>query len=1070
MKKLGLIAVSLLCLSVVCTEREDTNASEVWRTFEPRLIGRTEYRRCEAVRLQANEIVPKTVCGVAPPATRDACDDVISTREEAARLLATRPPCIDHAIRALQRYAQTDPFAPSDLAAAYYVRAQREDRPLDLLRALGSAEQAMATARDQPATRFNYALIQQALGFTEEAIRAWERFLELDRSSEWAEEARLHLGRLLHLRTLDAAKRWEKHRAALPGVLQSGDRAAVARLIQPFPRSAWTYFEEEVLPRWAEEPSGQHLREARLYAEELSRLTQDRYALDAVAAIEQGGSDLRQGHRIHRQAIRADRARNREAEELFRKAASLLERGGSPTQLSAEIGYAVRLSIAEPARAHELTQATEERAGRYPHLVTQVRANRAYFLYLQNQHVEALTQYEAALARFAELGDAEHVASLRSSTLGLYRILGQTDLASRAAFLGRNYAIRLPDPQRRNRYLGEAAMFALELGFGAVAHSYQNAIVRALENELGAATRSDVADGLRRNLAIALRSRAGILAKLDRFDLAIEDLERAIQYGPPLEIDDPTSRALQARIEEVRAIALLPRDAEGAVRAFTAAIELAGQDEYSTFRANLFAQRAGALRELGRRADAEQDLRAALRLVREEEIVILEKRSLGSAEEIWTSYFSRFDDTVQVLIRHLVDDSRPEEAFAAAEEARAYEPMNLLLRFGVVARGFRNQLGPEQTLSLSRIQQHLPVGTFVVEYAVLDDRTYAWIIGPDTFVLRELTARESDVVRWSEELQDSVHRRDTVLFETTLRVAHDALIARVLPEIRRRSAGPLQLVIIPDGAMHGLPFAALRDGTTRRYLIQDAAVSIAPSASFYVHSVLRDRELPRSTHPSALLFGNPDLDPGLAKAHLLEPLRGAELEVTRIGRGYAPRATVRMGSDATTEEFLRLAAQNDIVHVAAHGLVNERMPFRSSLVLAKTEYSEGLMDAETLLKQLKTDRTRLMVFSACSSAGGLPVGSQGVAPLVRPILSAGVPGVIGTLWDIDDATSAELMVSFHRHYRRDNDAAIALQRAQVEMLTEKPGIAPAMTWAPFQVIGYASSPFAAPDNDRGEPP
>lgn len=1070
MKKLVLIAVSLLCLSVVCTEREDTDASEVWRrTFEPRLIGTRAYQRCETVRLQADQIVPKTVCGVAPPATRDACDDVINTREEAARMLATRPPCIDRAIGALQRYAQTDPLAASDLAAAYSVRAQREDRPLDLLRALASAEQAMATARDQPAARFNYALIQQALGFTEEAIDAWDRFLELDRSSEWAEEARRHQERLVHLRALDASQRWENHRAALPGMLRSGDRAALARLIQPFPRSAWIYFEEEVLPRWAEEPTEARLREARLYAEELSRRTQDRYALDAVAALERGGTDLREGHRFHRDAIRADRAHNPGAEELFRKAAALLERGGSPVQFSARIGHAIWLSFLKPAPAYQLSRAVEERVGHYPHFESAVRANRAYFLYRQDRYVEALTQYETALARFEELGDLESASSLYSSTLGLYRILGQIELASRAAFLGRNYAIRLPDPQRRNRYLGEAALFALEHAYGAVARSYQNASVRVLEHELASATRPDVADNLRRNLAIALRSRAGILAKLDRFDLATEDLERAIQYGPH-DIDGPTSRALQARIEEVRAIALLPRDAEGAVRAFTAAIDLAGQDEYSTFRANLFAQRAGALRNLGRGADAELDLREALRLVRAEEAVILEKRQLGKDEEIWASYFSRFDDTYQVLIRHLVEDGRPEEAFAIAEQARAYEPMNLLLSFGVVARSFHGQLGPEQTLSLADIQQHLPIGTFLVQYAVLDDRTYAWIIGPDTFVLRELNARRTDVVRWSEELQEAVHRRDPVLFETTLEAAHEGLVARVLAEVRPPSPGPVRLVIVPDGAMHGLPFAALRNGRSGRHLIQDAALSIAPSASFHVHSVLRDRELPRSTHPSALLIGNPDLDPGLARAHLLEPLRGAEREVTRIAQDYAPQATVRMGNDATMEEFLRLATQNDIVHVAAHGLVNERVPFRSSLVLAKTAHSEGRMDAEMLLRQLKTDRTRLMVLSACSSAGGLPVGSQGVAPLVRPILSAGVPGVIGTLWDIDDATSAELMVSFHRHYRRGDDAAIALQRAQVEMLTEKPGIAAAMTWAPFQVIGHASSPFAAPDNNRGEPP
>ena len=101
------------------------------------------------------------------------------------------------------------------------------------------------------------------------------------------------------------------------------------------------------------------------------------------------------------------------------------------------------------------------------------------------------------------------------------------------------------------------------------------------------------------------------------------------------------------------------------------------------------------------------------------------------------------------------------------------------------------------------------------------------------------------------------------------------------------------------------------------------------------------------------------------------------------------------------------------------------------------------------------------MLSACSSAGGLPIGPEGLAPLVRPLIAAGVPAVIGSLWDVNDATAETLLVSFHRHYRRGFDAAAAMQAAQIEMIrnTKKPGLQRPLAWASFQVIGYSSSPY-----------
>ena len=113
------------------------------------------------------------------------------------------------------------------------------------------------------------------------------------------------------------------------------------------------------------------------------------------------------------------------------------------------------------------------------------------------------------------------------------------------------------------------------------------------------------------------------------------------------------------------------------------------------------------------------------------------------------------------------------------------------------------------------------------------------------------------------------------------------------------------------------------------------------------------------------------------------------------------------------------------------------------------------------------------MLSTCSSAGGLPVGAEGVAPFVRPLIGAGVPAVVGTLWNVEDATAEELLVSFHRHYREGNDAAVALQHAQIGLLTKtnnNPGLTPVFAWAPFQVIGHGSSPFAPAPQHKEKPP
>jgi CHAT domain-containing protein len=273
-----------------------------------------------------------------------------------------------------------------------------------------------------------------------------------------------------------------------------------------------------------------------------------------------------------------------------------------------------------------------------------------------------------------------------------------------------------------------------------------------------------------------------------------------------------------------------------------------------------------------------------------------------------------------------------------------------------------------------------------------------------------------------------------------------------------------RLVIVPDRSMHGLPFAALGKGG--RYLIQKYPVSVEASATLWAYSFAQDGHLPHATEQSVLLFADPAFNQRLDFTGDLKRLPAARSEAERIRGVYTGVARVappRMDADATAPAFLRLAAESTIAHIAAHSVANPGVPSMSFLLLAPTGDDRGVLDAEHLLEQLQLKKTRLVVLSACSSAGGTPVGPEGLAPLVRPFVAAGVPGVVGTLWNVSDSLATEdLLVRFHQHYRDGHDADEALQLAQQEMIANPSrGHSAAWVWSAFQMYGRASSPFPA---------
>ncbi len=301
-----------------------------------------------------------------------------------------------------------------------------------------------------------------------------------------------------------------------------------------------------------------------------------------------------------------------------------------------------------------------------------------------------------------------------------------------------------------------------------------------------------------------------------------------------------------------------------------------------------------------------------------------------------------------------------------------------------------------------------------------------------------------------------VERRDGSEAAAAARL-HATLLA---PALRALPATVRRLVIVPDGVLHRLPWAALRDAEGRA-LHTRYATSVVPSASLW----LRWRRAPVTPlAPSVLALADPESAGGSAahserRAWLLASgdTPGRLPHARREGRA-ALRAlgqdSVLLTGRAASERALRqtLAARFGILHIAAHALVDDERPERSAVLLAAgAEDEDGLLQWREIAA-LPLAR-RLVVLSSCRSAGGTLLQGEGVLGLARAFFEAGATTVMGGLWPLRDDETADLLERFYRHLRHGASVAESLQAAQDEAARAGE---PAAAWAGVVVLGDGS--------------
>lgn len=287
------------------------------------------------------------------------------------------------------------------------------------------------------------------------------------------------------------------------------------------------------------------------------------------------------------------------------------------------------------------------------------------------------------------------------------------------------------------------------------------------------------------------------------------------------------------------------------------------------------------------------------------------------------------------------------------------------------------------------------------------------------------------------------------------------------PALDDLPAGVDELLIVPDGRLHRLPFDRLGpvggEPMALRYRI-----SLLPSADFWLRwgrrgagagpaLVLADPARPAQP-PAEGEAGDKRGDDLGAGARWCRQLPYAREEGRAIAAQAGGSSVLRLGEEAS-EHFLKRADLRPfgVIHVASHALVDERHGEKSLVCLAAGGAGEdGDLRAQEIV-QLRLSG-QLVVLASCDSAGGPQLAGEGVMSLARAFFLAGARTVVASLRSIDDAEARDLFVRFHGHLAAGRSVAAALQAAKREIWAEHGAAAASVhsAWANVVVLGDGS--------------
>ena len=354
---------------------------------------------------------------------------------------------------------------------------------------------------------------------------------------------------------------------------------------------------------------------------------------------------------------------------------------------------------------------------------------------------------------------------------------------------------------------------------------------------------------------------------------------------------------------------------------------------------------------------------------------------------------------------------------------------------------------------LAELQRDLKPSELLIEYVLAERGSYALAITQTSVTPYHLPAKvQIDA--------DSTLYRKEVRAQKTDKVLAQRLFSELLNPIHEYRQ-KTDLIIVPDGALHLLPFAALADKDS--YVLQTHTVDVVPSSTVFnlLRKRLSDKASDKLPYVGVAAWTQPaDTRNAIMRAisgperSQLAPLPDSKLEVETVATDLPRPSTILLGADATEARFKHLSLNStEVIHLALHGYADLDYPDRSALVFAPdpSGSEDGLLQVREI-RGLHLN-AKLVTLSACDTGVG-PVGEAGVANLVNAFIEAGADSVVSTLWELEDHATEHLMTMFYSQLAQHSRKVDALRTAQLDLLNQD---LPPYYWASFQIVGDPDS-------------
>ena len=365
---------------------------------------------------------------------------------------------------------------------------------------------------------------------------------------------------------------------------------------------------------------------------------------------------------------------------------------------------------------------------------------------------------------------------------------------------------------------------------------------------------------------------------------------------------------------------------------------------------------------------------------------------------------------------------------------------------------------------LDRLRAEMDDDTAILYFFTGTEQSYLWLLSKTALEVRTIPALDelnAPIDNFLNEIGFSPAGQSGKQIWRSLHKTRVKLSNLVLGQISEHLDSYTNLIVVPDGPLHKIPFAALMHPDRQLLLLESHAIS-------YASSLATNKWLSHSTNQKyqqgqMLMVANPQgrvtrlfaENRSKTRDESLKPLPFAQQEAESVSALWSTVGTTALltGEEASKSRLYEHRLQDyEVIHFATHAIVDWNYPSLSAIALSN---SDGPLEADLTVQEITQwdINAELVVLSGCETSAGSEITGEGPIGLSRAFFEAGAKRMLATLWSVEDEASAHITREFYRALTVDGlPPAKALRVAQLQ-ISSVPKWSHPYFWAGFVFIG-----------------